>query len=319
MDSAKLDSWEKRFRAQDKRALARTISWLEDQDPRGHQIAGRLTDLNDSAWVVGITGPPGVGKSSLVEKLALELLNRDLKVAVLAVDPTSPFTGGAVLGDRIRMGQTVVHPNAFVRSMGTRGALGGLAQSTPSVIRLLSLFGFDIVLVETVGVGQSEVEIVKAADTSVVIEAPGMGDSVQAIKAGVLEIADLFVVNKADRPGANRAALEIETMLHLAPESQDRTPPVVMVSVVKKTGLEEFYKALFDHKKYLDEKGRLDDRRKLRRESHLFAQVQGNLRKKIEAFFTEGAGKKDFESVLEGNLAPEEISKKLNLEIDLIS
>lgn len=317
MDGSKLDSFESRFRDGDKRALARVISWIEDRDPRGDAMAHRLRDLEDDAWVIGITGPPGVGKSSLVEKLALHFLEAGKKIAVLAVDPTSPFSGGAVLGDRIRMGKTVVHPHAFVRSMGTRGALGGLARATPSVIRLLSLFGFDIVLVETVGVGQSEVEIVKSADTSVVVEAPGMGDSVQAIKAGVLEIGDLFVVNKADRPGANRAALEIETMLQLAPESSPWSPPVLMVSVVKKTGMEDWVEGLEKHRTYLEESGTLSERRTQRRESHLFSQVHDALQRRLQEFFQAGEGRALYEKVLASEEAPEEVAHLVQLDLSL--
>jgi LAO/AO transport system kinase len=312
-----LDEWEQLFRAGDKRALARSISWVEDRDPRGEELAGRLADRPQTAWVLGITGPPGVGKSSLVEQLALRLLEQGNTIGVLAVDPTSPFSGGAVLGDRIRMQRTVVQAGAFVRSMGTRGALGGLARATPAAIRLLGAFGHDVVLVETVGVGQSEVEIVKSADTSVVVEAPGLGDSVQAIKAGILEIGDVFVVNKADRPGANRAALEIESMLSLGLEGLDWVPPVVQVSATKRTGLDEMVEALEKHRTHLESSGTLEDVRAERRRAHFFSALAERLEAEARNFTGVGAASEMLTAVATGTLTPEAAAARIQPRFEL--
>ena len=312
-----LDEWETLFRAGDKRALARAISWVEDRDPRGEELAARLSDRPQDYWVLGITGPPGVGKSSLVEQVALHVLEQGKKIGVLAVDPTSPFSGGAVLGDRIRMQRTVVQAGAFVRSMGTRGALGGLARATPAAIRLLGAFGHDVVLVETVGVGQSEVEIVKSADTSVVVEAPGLGDSVQAIKAGILEIGDVFVVNKADRPGANRAALEIESMLSLGLEGLDWVPPVVQVSATKRTGLPEMFAALEKHRAHLEQSGTLEAVRGERRRAHFFSALSERLEEAARGFTSAGAAGEMLEAVVAGGLTPEAAAGRITARFEL--
>lgn len=312
-----LADWEQRFRSGDKRALARAISWVEDRDPRGAELSAALNDIPQSAWVIGITGPPGVGKSSLVEKLALSFLEAGKSVGVLAVDPTSPFSGGAVLGDRIRMQQTVTHHGAFVRSMGTRGALGGLARATPPVIRLLDLFGHEIVIVETVGVGQSEVEIVRSADTSVVVEAPGLGDSVQAIKAGVLEIGDVFVVNKADRPGANRAVLEIESMLMLGSETLDWIPPVVQTSMIQGQGMDDFVEALHKHQAYLGESGRLEELRRGRRLTHFWNKISRRLEVAARDFLEGEGGAEVLDEVEAARISPEQAADWLEATFSL--
>lgn len=312
-----LDEWEARFRARDPRALARAISWIEDRDPRGAALSSRLNDRPQGAWVIGLTGPPGVGKSSLVERLALRLLDQGRTVGVLAVDPTSPFSGGAVLGDRIRMRETVTRAGAFVRSMGTRGALGGLAAATPPVIRLLDLFGHDVILVETVGVGQSEVEIVKSADTSVVIEAPGLGDSVQAIKAGILEIGDLFVVNKADRPGANRAALEIESMLSLGLDHLEWVPPVVMTAATDGRGMDELVAALERHRAHLGEEGRLERVRARRRTGHFWSAVAIRLEAAARRYLEGTEAASVLARVESGAVAPEAAAGWLRASFEL--
>lgn len=311
-----LDDWEARFRDREKRALARALSWVENADPRGAALTQRLRDLPEDAWVIGVTGPPGVGKSSLVDQLAHRFLEEGRRVAVLAVDPSSPFSGGAVLGDRIRMHRSATHPNAFVRSTGTRGALGGLARTTPGILRMLALFGHDVVIVETVGVGQSEVEIVGEADTSVVLEAPGLGDSVQAIKAGILEIGDLFVVNKADRPGANRAALEIESMLSLAPQGRGWDPPVLLTSSTKGEGFEELVTALERHRGWLGDGGRLEDLRARRRLSHFTKALTANLRGQAEAYLRE-VGADLMAAVEAGEVAPEQAATRVRPSFEL--
>lgn len=201
-----------RARKSDRTAVARLISLIEDDFSKSREIAERLTSGGEPAHVVGITGPPGVGKSTFTAALVTELRRGGCRVGVLAVDPSSPFSGGALLGDRVRMQEHATDPDVFVRSMATRGHLGGLAAAAPQTVRVIEAAGYDVVLIETVGVGQSEVEVARLADTTVVLLAPGMGDGIQAAKAGVLEIADVFVVNKADRDGAEQVARDLRNL-----------------------------------------------------------------------------------------------------------
>lgn len=204
-----------RFQAGDRRALARAITWVENSTAEAGELIRATYPLTGRAHVIGITGPPGAGKSTLVDRIASSFRQRGKTVAIVAVDPTSPFSGGAILGDRIRMQRTLSDPGVFMRSLASRGHLGGISVATSDVVGLLDAFGFDVVLVETVGAGQSEVEIMELAHTTCVVLIPGMGDDIQAIKAGILEIGDVFAVNKADRDGADRAVMEIEMMLDL--------------------------------------------------------------------------------------------------------
>jgi LAO/AO transport system kinase len=216
-------------RAGETRAIARAISLVENQGAEARELLQALYPHGGGALVVGVTGPPGAGKSSLVDRLTARLRAERLGVGIVAVDPSSPFSGGAILGDRIRMQAHATDPGVFIRSMATRGHLGGLAAATDDAITVLAAAGKDVVLVETVGVGQDEVEIVGTADVSVVVLVPGLGDEVQALKAGIMEIADVFVVNKADRDGAERVVAEIESMLSLVPE--EREPPAIVRTV----------------------------------------------------------------------------------------
>lgn len=204
-----------RFQAGDRRALARAITWVENGSPEAGELLKSTYQQTGNAHVIGITGPPGAGKSTLVDKVASHFRQRGKSVAIVAVDPSSPFSGGAILGDRIRMQRTLSDPGVFMRSLASRGHLGGLSIATGDVVGLLDAFGFDVIIVETVGAGQSEVEIMELAHTTCVVEIPGMGDDIQAIKAGILEIGDVFAVNKADRDGADRSVAQIEMMLDL--------------------------------------------------------------------------------------------------------
>ena len=234
-----------RVLAGDSRAVARAISVVEREEPASAALIGRLFPRTGRALVVGLTGAPGVGKSTLVDRLTAAFRRERLRVGVLAVDPTSPFSGGAILGDRIRMQSHAADDGVFVRSMATRGQLGGLARATDDARIVLDAAGTDVVLIETVGVGQGEIDVSRIADVSVVVLAPGSGDDVQAIKAGIMEIADVFVVNKADRDGADRAVAEIEGMLSLRGHEQGEwLPPVVKSSAATGDGIDDVVAAV---------------------------------------------------------------------------
>jgi LAO/AO transport system kinase len=229
----------------DHRAVARAISLIENEDPEGARLIGRIYPRTGRAYLVGVTGPPGAGKSTLVDRLITELRQARRTVGVLAVDPTSPFTGGAVLGDRVRMQAHAGDAGVFIRSMATRGHLGGLARTTAEAAVVLDAAGFDVILIETVGVGQDEVDIVRTADVSIVTTVPGSGDDVQTLKAGIMEIADIFVVNKADRAGADRMAASIEAMLSLEPWPEGTwRPPVLRTVATTGSGVPELLETI---------------------------------------------------------------------------
>ena len=249
-----LDSFVERIRAGDVRALARAISAIEDNSAQASQLMKALFPHSGHATVIGLTGSPGAGKSTLVDQLAREYRKENKTIGIIAVDPTSPYTGGAILGDRIRMQAHHADTGIYIRSMATRGFLGGLAPATADVATLLDAAGKDIVLVETVGVGQDEIDIVRLADVTVVILVPGMGDDVQTIKAGIMEIADIFVINKSDREGAERVEREIRSMQTLAIRHDDWTPPIIKTVATDGTGTLELVKAVASYREYLEGK-----------------------------------------------------------------
>jgi len=256
------------------RAVARLISLIEDRSPQVRQISAGLAATAGRAHIVGITGSPGVGKSTSTSALVGALRAAGRRVGVLAVDPSSPFTGGALLGDRIRMQDHATDDGVYIRSMASRGHLGGLSASAPQALRVFDAAGCDVVLVETVGVGQSEVEISGIADTSVVLLAPGMGDGIQAAKAGILEIGDIFVVNKADRDGANTTRREIRTVISMTDRAPDAwKPPVVMTVATTSDGVADLVEQIDAHREHLESSGELDRRRlaRVRREIEALA------------------------------------------------
>ncbi|RCV53262.1 methylmalonyl Co-A mutase-associated GTPase MeaB [Marinitenerispora sediminis] len=264
------------------RAVARAISLVEDAAPQLRAVMAALAPHTGRARVVGLTGAPGVGKSTCTDALVAALRERDARVAVLAVDPSSPFTGGALLGDRVRMQRHASDTGVFIRSMASRGHLGGLSWATPHALRVLDAAGFDAILVETVGVGQAEVDIAAHADSTLVLVAPGMGDSVQAAKAGVLEIADVFVVNKADRDGARVAVRELrQTVAQTPREPQGWRPPVVSTVAVSGEGIGELVERLDAHERHLRGSGEWRRRRHARAREEVEAIVLHTLRERF--------------------------------------
>lgn len=255
------------------RLLAQAISLVESNDPRATELLAELYPQTGQARIIGITGSPGAGKSTLVAAVARHYRKQDKRVGIIAVDPTSPFTGGAILGDRIRMTDLYTDSHVFIRSMATRGFLGGVAKATNDAVDILDAAGFDVVLVETVGVGQDEVEVVRTVQTNVVVLVPGMGDDIQAIKAGIMEIGDIFVVNKADRPGADKTVTEVTMMMSLVEEHGDWVPPIVKTVASKSQGILDLDAAIVKHFDYLATSGELDrrnrDRVRIRIETQL--------------------------------------------------
>jgi len=269
----------------DRRAVARAISMVEDGDEGLAELSAGLFPHTGRAWTIGLTGAPGVGKSTLAGELVRVARRDERSAAVLAIDPTSPFTGGALLGDRLRMQEHATDPQVFIRSMATRGHLGGMALAAPEAVRVLDASGKDVVIVETVGVGQAEVDVAAATDTTLVVVAPGWGDAVQVAKAGILEIADVFVVNKADREGADASVRDLEQMLRLGAE-QPWTPPVVKVAAANAEGVAELWTAMQDHRAYLEGSGSLAERRRTRLlrevESLTVEELRGHVRDLID-------------------------------------
>ncbi len=293
-------------------ALSRAITAIENEYPEANDIMKELYTHTGHAYVVGITGPPGAGKSTMTDKIARAYRKKGMTVGIVAVDPSSPFTGGAILGDRIRMDDLTLDKGVFIRSMGTRGSLGGLSHKTADVVKAMDAFGKDIIIVETVGVGQSEVDIVKAADTTMVILIPGMGDDIQAIKAGILEIGDLFVINKSDLDGADKVVREINMMLDLdagsmqiaktatqkaledqfhhlsvAPKAEEAAPgywrpPVHKVVAMQNEGIEELVELVGKHRAFIEENGELTRRRTKRAKDEMLDILNARINYRIK-------------------------------------
>lgn len=301
-----MEDLRKKLLAGDERALARAISHIESGSVRGQELLRSVRELTGRAAVVGITGSPGAGKSTLTDALIGELRQRGKRVGVVAIDPTSPFSGGAILGDRIRMTRWHSDEDVYIRSMATRGHLGGLAAATLQVVALLDAVGFDYVLIETVGVGQSEVDIVQAADTTVVVLTPGQGDGVQAFKAGIMEIADLFCINKYDQPGADRLRREVQAALELGmADGQTWFAPIVGTVATKGEGVGELLDRIEEHAEHIGEEGREESRRR-RVRAEVSATLTEQLRRRLEAREDEAV-----DAVLSGEATPGAVVQEL--------
>ncbi len=261
------------------RAAARLISWLEDEDERAYECMRMLYPHTGRAYVVGITGSPGAGKSTLTNALTRVIRKNGLKVGIVAVDPSSPFTGGALLGDRVRMSELAEDPDVYIRSMATRGFLGGMAKAAGEVVKVLDALGKDVILIETVGVGQDEVDIVEVADTTCVVMVPGLGDAIQSLKAGIMEIADVFVVNKADHVGADMLCAEICARVEMDVQLRDRgwVAPVNRAVAVEGVGLEELWLSIESHRKYLLDSGKFYEKRRERVSREALRMIHGEL------------------------------------------
>ena len=306
------------LRKGDRRAVARLISLVEDGAPEASEAIREVYPLTGHASTIGLTGAPGAGKSTLIDGLVLRARAEDKSVGVIACDPTSPFSGGALLGDRVRMQQHALDEKVFIRSMATRGHLGGLSLAAPEAMRVLEAAGSEVVIVETVGVGQSEVEVAKQADTTIVVLAPGMGDAIQAAKAGVLEIADIFCVNKSDKDGANETARDVRGMLELG---HGRDPgwdvPIVLTSATTEEGVDDLWAAIRKHEDHLRTGGRLEARRRERFGAEIREIVGERLKAALEQAAGAGVLAKLTEQVLDRELDPysaaEELLKKFGL------
>jgi LAO/AO transport system kinase len=263
-----------KFKQKDKVALSKIITLVENQSPGYQDILARLYPYTGKAYRIGITGPPGSGKSSLADRLTFNLSNQGKSVGIIAVDPTSPFTGGALLGDRIRMQDLATLKSIFIRSMASRGSMGGLASTTKEVSLVLDAFGKDYIVIETVGVGQVELDVVDTCDTTVVVFVPESGDYIQAMKAGLMEIADIFVVNKSDREGAQSMALELESILDLKRKENGWEYPVVSTQAINNIGIEKLLQKIFDHRQFVTKNGFF--------EKHRREQIKSEIKKLIE-------------------------------------
>ncbi len=295
-----------KFWSGDHRALARIISRIEDEQPEKDEILKKISPRTGKSYIVGVTGSPGAGKSSLVDRLVGEIRKRKETVGVIAVDPTSPFTGGAILGDRIRMNEHALDSGVFIRSMGTRGSLGGLAKTTKEVAKVIDAFGMDWIIIETVGVGQAELDIMHIADTIVVVLTPGTGDAIQTMKAGIMEIADVFAINKCDMPGADSLAAEVELMLDMQDDHVKWRPPVVKTSTINKSeGIGELLAAIEKHKNYLYEKDLFSQRRRNRIKNEVLDNVNYQWQKLVEKYIgSSGYIKNLLEEASSGKIDP---------------
>lgn len=310
-----MKKWLSLIQSKNKRAIARVISQIENDPEHYEAILEEIYPYTGNAYLVGLTGPPGAGKSSLLNELIANLRSHGLTVGVLAVDPTSPFTGGAILGDRVRMTRHTLDEGVFIRSMGSRGNLGGLSRATKDAIWVLDAAGYDVIVVETVGVGQAELEIMHVVDSVTLVLNPHAGDIVQVFKAGIMEIADVFVINKADLPGAKRLKKEIEDLLQLSKAKQDWCPPVVETIATESKGIEQWWHQLKTHQQYLIRCGKWQKRRKRRLEREVREWIEKLLQERLENWWGEPKWQRELEEVLARKKTPYQTARRLVQDI----
>ncbi|MEM5786165.1 MAG: methylmalonyl Co-A mutase-associated GTPase MeaB [Syntrophobacteraceae bacterium] len=297
-----------------KRYAARLISWLEDEDERAYEVMAKLHPHTGRAYIIGITGAPGAGKSTLTDKLARAIRQEGHSIGIIAVDPSSPFTGGALLGDRVRMSELSSDPDIYIRSMATRGFLGGMAKATSDVVKVLDALGKDVIIIETVGVGQDEIDIIGIADTTCLVLVPGLGDSIQSMKAGIMEIADIFVVNKADKIGADQLCSEINSRIeidaHIKPT--DWTPPVQKSVAVEDIGVKELWQEVERHRNFLQDSGKFQIKRRERVYQETLRMIHNELFKAVREFMEE-SGRLDraVEEILSRKRDPYSLMRKV--------
>jgi LAO/AO transport system kinase len=300
-----------RLIAGDKRALARAITLIENDDPQGWELVREVFPRTGRARIVGLTGPPGVGKSTLIGALTAEMRKADREVAVLSIDPSSPFTRGALLGDRIRLSDHFLDAGVFIRSMASRGALGGLSEATLQAALLMDASGKDDVFIETVGVGQAEIDIVDHGDTIVLVLMPGSGDSIQALKAGVMEIPDIIVVNKSDHPMTDTMIREIRGVLSLGPSTSWRVP-IVKTEAAKGEGVAELAEKISEHREHIEEEGTLDERRARNLRNEVLELAASRMRRRLEAAVADDTSVRELlDRVVKRELDPASAAKEL--------
>lgn len=310
-----LDKYIRALIAGDTLALSRLISLVENNSEFTNAIMDAVHSMIGTAWRIGITGPPGGGKSSLIDCLIQYLRRRDFRVGIIAIDPSSPFTGGAVLGDRIRMQKHSVDTGVFIRSVGSRGGHGGLSHSAYRIAGLYDAAGYDYTILETVGVGQTELDVIKIADTTIVVLVPESGDSIQTMKAGLMEIADIFVVNKEDRPGADVAARNLRALVEMSSKPTEWKQPVILTNSVKGTGIDELFKYIQEHRDYLKRTGEANEKRKILRKEELIELVQLALKSRVEKLLKTDEFLKIVKDVENGKKSPYQVIKKISQKI----
>jgi len=300
----------KEFLRGDERALSQLMTFIENNEDIAKNVLNKLYSHTGKGWRIGITGPPGAGKSTLVEKLAVEFVKHNLTVGIVCVDPTSPFSGGAILGDRVRMSSLFLNPKVFIRSMATRGSLGGVAKATKEMCDLLDAFKKDIIIIETIGVGQVELDVAGIAFTTIVVLVPEAGDSIQTMKAGLMEIADIFVVNKSDREGADRITMEIQSVLEM--KDFERVPPVIKTVGIEGKGIKELYQNILAHREFLQTTEKINDKIYSTIKSEIEELVDEDIHKQIwNSKIIKSKLEKNIEEITKGKETPYNAADKI--------
>lgn len=298
-------------------SLGKFVKEVENQTPRRLEILKESTLRTGKAHIIGVTGPPGGGKSTLVSKICKELAKQDLQIAVVCVDPTSPFTHGALLGDRVRMLELAKFPNVFIKSLATRGNLGGLAASTSEIVQVFDAFGKDIIIIETVGVGQVEFDVLEVADTLVLVNVPGLGDSMQTLKAGIMEVADVFVINQADRPGADESVKDLRMMINES-KPKDWKPPILKTVATQEEGITELIGKVEEHKEYLQKSGKFKEIRETRNLKMFQEQLVNRIADKVNDYIdSEEAIQQEIEQVRLGKVDPFTLAGKIGEKVTI--